>query len=506
MKTELFKAQQSAALRDVLLYLDELDNPGYGERRRKYGNRTLRKLNAAIVCRSYDKILYRLCHLTRAVILADRQRRYDKFFFGPHSPGRVDGAAGFFLDYQSDANRHTGSLNAASDGIVITYNDAAKSKFYISYKQIPLLAAMLEFLVNTVDYGEINNIFTKFVGTEVTQKEIGKGSSQLSKALYAFLAGHLPPAQKQKKFQNIADYLEARLGPSFEEEMIDDACMVDFWKEASVIESANMSDFKQFRTVFLAFLRFVDLMRDASELSFFEKARPFGTDRNTGEWEPRMKDEIEFASSYMTTKVADTQEDPLQLLATEPANVIKFLNDTEAKLIKLPIDEIFAGRFVRSLMRFEIFGQAQNRLTQVLRSNSNDLGTLLNNPTSESYRQRIEKLRQLDKHLSNLCLAIAFVLHRDCDRAEQVIVKRLDFEMLSKGKQALEKMSRKGFDAAKRGDPEATAAFEVASSPLSAIRERLKPLLQRFVDDDFWQGAFETDKKIFIKQFKRLYG
>ena len=134
------------------------------------------------------------------------------------------------------------------------------------------------------------------------------------------------------------------------------------------------------------------------------------------------------------------------------------------------------------------------------------MGTLLNNPTSESYRQRIEKLRQLDKHLSNLCLAIAFVLHRDCERAEQVIVKRLDFEMLSKGKQALEKMSRKGFDAAKRGDPEATAAFEVASSPLSAIRERLKPLLQRFVDDDFWQGAFETDKKIFIKQFKRLYG
>ena len=103
-------------------------------------------------------------------------------------------------------------------------------------------------------------------------------------------------------------------------------------------------------------------------------------------------------------------------------------------------------------------------------------------------------------------MSIAFVLQRDCPRAEQVIVKSLDFKMLSQGKQVLEKLSRKGFDAAKRGDPEATVAFEAASSPLSVIRERLKSLLQRFVDDDFWQGAFEADQEIFIEQFKRLYG
>ena len=145
-------------------------------------------------------------------------------------------------------------------------------------------------------------------------------------------------------------------------------------------------------------------------------------------------------------------------------------------------------------------------MTQALRSNANDLGPLLNNPTSEYYSQRIEKLRQLDKHLADVFLAIAFVLQRDCPRAEQVIVKSLDFKMLSQGKQALEKLSRKGFDAAKRSDPEATAAFEAASSPLSVIRERLKSLLQRFVDDDFWQGAFEADQEIFIEQFKRLYG
>ena len=93
-------------------------------------------------------------------------------------------------------------------------------------------------------------------------------------------------------------------------------------------------------------------------------------------------------------------------------------------------------------MRSEIFGQAQNRLTQALRSNANDLGPLLNNPTSEYYSQRIEKLRQLDKHLADVFLAIAFVLQRDCPRAEQVIVKSLDFKMLSQGKQALEKLSR----------------------------------------------------------------
>ena len=50
----------------------------------------------------------------------------------------------------------------------------------------------------------------------------------------------------------------------------------------------------------------------------------------------------------MATKVVDAQEDPLDLLAIEPANAIKFLNDTEAKLIKLPIEEKFAGRFVHS--------------------------------------------------------------------------------------------------------------------------------------------------------------
>ena len=207
--------------------------------------------------------------------------------------------------------------------------------------------------------------------------------------------------------------------------MIDDQCIIDFWLKESVAGSTNMSDFKQFRTVFLAFLRFVDLMRDAEDLSCFENTLPFGTDRDAGEWEPIMEDE-----SYMATKVVDAQEDPLDLLAIEPANAIKFLNDTEAKLIKLPIEEKFAGRFVHSYMRSEIFGQAQNRLTQVLRSNANDLGSLLNNPTSESYSQRIEKLRQLDKHLADLLLAIAFVLQRDCPRAEQVIVKSLDFKTL----------------------------------------------------------------------------
>ncbi|MBE88331.1 MAG: hypothetical protein CMM76_02695 [Rhodospirillaceae bacterium] len=504
MKTELFKAQQSDALRDVFSYLAEsceLDSSGYGEPRRKYGPRTLRFLSAAIVCRSYDKILYRLCHLTRAVMLADRQGQYDKFFFGDRSPGRVDGAAGFFLDYQSDTNRKSGLLRANPDGIVIDYDASAKSAFEISYKQIPLLAAMLEFLVSTVDYGEIHEIFTGLDEDKVTQKEISERSKRLSKALYAYLAKHLTPAQKQTKFQNIYRYLEGNLGSSFEEGMIDDQCIIDFWLKESVAGSTNMSDFKQFRTVFLAFLRFVDLMRDAEDLSCFENTLPFGTDRDAGEWEPAMEDE-----SYMATKVADTQEDPLDLLAIEPANAIKFLNDTEAKLIKLPIEEKFAGRFIHSYMRSEIFGQAQNRLTQVLRSNANDLGPLLNNPTSESYSQRIEKLRQLDKHLADLLLAIAFVLQRDCPRAEQVIVKSLDFKTLSQGKQVLEKLSRKGFDAAKRGDPEATVAFEVASSPLSVIRERLKSLLQRFADDDFWQGIFEADQEVFIEQFKRLYG
>ena len=504
MKTEQFKAQQSDALRDVFTYLAESSESygsSSGEPRRKYGPRTLRKLSKAIVGRSYDDILYQLCHLTRAVMLADRQGQYVDFFFGPRSSVRVDVTAGFFLDYQSDTNRHTGSMKANPDGIVIVYDASAKPTFCISYKQIPLLAAMLEFLVNTVDYGEIDDIFTGIAESKVTQKEIAERSSRLSKALYAFLVDHLTPAQKQKKFQNISKYLEKNLGSSFEEGMIDDQCMIDFWREASVAGSANMSDFKQFRTVFLAFLRFVDLMRDAADLSCFENTLPFGTDRNAGEWEPIMEDE-----SYMAPKVADAQEGPLELLATEPANAIKFLNDTEAKLLKLPIDEEFAARFVHSYMRSEIFGQAQNRLTQALRSNANDLGPLLNNPTSEYYSQRIEKLRQLDKHLADVFLAIAFVLQRDCPRAEQVIVKSLDFKMLSQGKQVLEKLSRKGFDAAKRGDPEATAAFEAASSPLSVIRERLKSLLQRFVDDDFWQGAFEADQEIFIEQFKRLYG
>ena len=158
-----------------------------------------------IACRTYAKDVFQLCHLINAVDAGGRNSdRYETFFFG------LDKATARTFAHRFDQalaapGRRRESLSRTEAGIAIRYNDG---EFNVTFGRMPLLAALLEFLIETAGYGEVDAAIDEMLGSPLQRAAVEKAANRISRGLYDFLSHHLPSVQNKMKFeQRLRDIL-----------------------------------------------------------------------------------------------------------------------------------------------------------------------------------------------------------------------------------------------------------------------------------------------------------
>jgi hypothetical protein len=276
-------------------------------------------------------------------------------------------------------------------------------------------------------------------------------------------------------------------------------------------------------------------------------ARTIGGDRSAGEIDP---DAVDAALEAIHERRA-----PLDVLLSPPANAVKFLKRTEAGAIA-PIVGAGEAAFALplSILRLQLFGAVQTRISQALRRGDRAMvARLIDGGDSPGYARRAHGLGRLHDHLEHVLLASFHCLLRA--RHEEAITVMLYLRpaadltplaalfaaydgcgdtvvrlappaagerfvnaiaadptlcpeiagLLRDAAAASRGMTRKGFQGA--GSNCGAAPFAAAVEALIALRRTAGRFLARLSRDEAeWDALYRTDREIFQARFRALYG
>jgi len=429
-----------------------------------------RQLARLIACRSYAPALLELCHLV--VVAEAAGEGYEAAFWRP-GPVRADGFRAAAADAAA-APRRFPRISAEPHAARIAYADGL---FSVSLPRAPLLAALMEFLVSTIGYEVVDDALAPLLAAPCAEAA-GAAANTLSRALYDHLREHLPAAQVQRKFQMLTDFLNRRRGE------LDDDAVLDFWRQASADQAGG--DFRTYASVYRACINLWHA---------FEVAR----DRRALEATMSIEQAGDIADQILSGETGC----PLAELTRPPASAVKFLNKRETEALTMLIEsDAAAVALPLSLLRCEVFGRQQNRLTQARRRQLSQqaLRDGIDAGPDESYADRRAVLARLAAHLERVLRAAYHVLAR---------ARRTGTES-EECARAFRGISRQGFAEEDSRDPTVGAGFAAAVDPLLEIRERLRRYAARLDSLDppagDWPRQFDADSAVFRAQFHLLYG
>jgi hypothetical protein len=506
---KLLEAGKSGELKAAFRCVAEATTPA-GELR--YGPRVCRHLGRLIVCRAYAGTVLQLCHLIVAADACGPGRgRYENFFFGCERASPA-GYRGHVERTLATGGWRRPGFRCSEKGIVVTYSDGI---FSVEFGRMPLLAAFFEFLVASVSYVEVAAIIATMLERPESQDTVRAAATAIEGLLYCYLNQHLPSVHNQTKFSLILDFFKGRTAAG--SVTIDDAAILEFWqKHADNV--AGRGDFRLFRTVSDAFVSFRRALQAAELKAAVEAALPFGGDREAGEFDPGIVLEL--------VEQGDDWRSPLLVLASEPASRVKFLNQQESDTLKKLMDYgPVAHSLPLSLLRYEVFGHRQRRITQALRKKrSAAVPDLICCRDTPDYGTWIDALESLKDHLEQVTKAALHVLLKPADEDMIQIAPANDFEhpgepqvekaamadVLAEAKQAFRSFSRQGFDEDRLDDEDVIAGFRAGVEALVATKEQIAVFLDslRRIDanDPDLGHWFQQDREVFAGQFARLYG
>ena len=468
----------------------------------KYPKSVVHQLARTVVCRAYAKPILQLCHLILIADACGRAQGYAPFFFtSVSSTGRNYRAA---LERAFSLQPERSDLRPTENGVAITYEDG---EFAVAHSRMPFLTALLDFLVTALGYSDIDDVISDLKSAPRRQKSVGAAANELSRRLYHYLADHLPSVQSQDKFQAVLEFAKTE---SSEELEVDDATVLAFWQRYSSAADSP-GDFRSYRTVFDSFVDFIRAVEAAQSRTAFDRPDTIGGDREAGEIDPDELADI--------VEAADEWRSPLEALDDEPASRIRFLNKTERDAIdavmatgpqglKLPI----------SLIRAEVFGATQARITQALRNRDQKRAVDLTScDETESYEGRTQRYDAIQQHIQRVLKASAHVLlaasSEGAPAANNVVSfpggAAIDDAVSEEIERAFKGISRRGFDATALSEPEAQDGFRIGSEVLVATRDHLAA----YVDSaeraaqgtGGWSSLFGGDRDAFRAQFIEIY-
>lgn len=304
----------------------------------KFDRRTVHELARLVTCRAFSGPLLELCHLAAA---ADRLGGYPDLFWnsGPARPSAFRARCARPPLAAPDGPR----LTRGASGLGLAYADGA---FMVTYARMPLLSALLEFLVTALGFAAVDEALSPPPTRAAQVSDRAKG---LARALHAYLADHLPTAQAQRRFRALAAFLRQRSGPAFSVDDLDDAAVLAFWL---VTAPDPALDLRTYGSALDACGRFIQALLAAAD-------RAALTDTLS------LRDGDEAAADLAAV---DPAPSPLARLAAPPADRVKALTRREAAgLEPLDGDPETVRRLPLSLMRRAVIGPAQNAMIQARR-------------------------------------------------------------------------------------------------------------------------------------------
>ena len=132
-----------------------------------------------------------------------------------------------------------------------------------------------------------------------------------------------------------------------------------------------------------------------------------------------------------------------------------------------------------SYLRAETFGALQNRLTQALRRDSDNLAVLIATGPNASYEDCVAALAGLAEHTRQVMQATLYVLRRP----HQDDADAVDLAAFATQRKAFNAINRVGFGRSALEDSTPRRAFEVLAEALPPISEALAAVLDAFEND-----------------------
>lgn len=478
----------------------------------KYSEAVLRRLAAKILDgRAHELLAFRLCHLVRCASFAAEDRGPSGWleFFCSASAGRAGWASGW-LRARLPADEEGGALHVAAtaDHVVLRY-DGHGSSMTISYGAMPLLAAFMEFLLNTLQYQTLRDTLAPMSKSSLNWRDLQDTANALSRATYAWLKKHRRPVQESRDFEAIARFL-AKRGDcgDFSVEDIDDEAVLAFWRAVS---AEPESAFRTYRKTLRAFLRFAEAMRDDVLREGIDSPAPLDAE---GEWgakeiaDPSSPgvDAMRVAAPTTSMWESGDQEDASPLERISNAE-IKFLLASEARRLALvDAHALLLPRLAHSVLRDVCFGQLQARISQSLRMNRPAIRKLVMGTPGIRYDDEAAAFEKLLNHLEGLIDAAAYALLGGSGARDSDNVRTPDFETLARGRLALKNLRREGFDELRVGAPEAIETLRRTIPAIVDLRDSLAPLCERLRSESSWTARQQEDEPVFREQFARIYG
>ena len=473
----LLATSQSDELREIFGQLADIDGPSGA----KFTKRTLAALAARIVGRAYETLLLELCHLVRAAELTEGTSHANAGFEWLFWGIEVARPSAFRAAFAS-------SRASSENGVTLRYPDG---EFGVRFGRMPMLAALMEFLVSFLGYRAVADAATQLAADGASRQTVSAVAKSLARQLYAALRDHLPTAQVQRKFDAMTMFLQREAGGDFTAHDINDQAVLDFWLASAAGDAA--ADFRGFRTTTMAFLRLRRLLMDSDSLQALAHPVAFGSDAAAGE--------VELSAETVLLPVPD--DDPLEQLQEQPAASVKAYNKRELAVLHLPVSETAGVAALRlSYLRAQTFGALQNRLTQALRRQSGDVAALIAAGPDATYADCVATLTGLAQHTRRLMEATLYVLRRQRGNDDGTA---LDLVAFSAQRKAFNAISRVGFDQAALEDPDRRAAFEGLANALVPISKALADVTGAF-EGEAWRTCERGDRSLFARAFNQLYG
>lgn len=385
----VIESGKSAALRAHFDLLDQTEVHGVA----KFAPDTLRWVQRVVSCRSYGPPLHELCHLLR--MAESRAGGPVDLLWTPMRATAGNVRAWF---QQSPAVPFPGgpAVTLTESGVHAAYRDGT---FEVTFARAADLIALAEFLVTALGFRPVDEALGRLSAAGAQAAGVGEASNALARALYAHLGEHLPSVQEGRLTRHLVDWLSDADG-DFDTRDIDDEAILAFW-EAKCGEEG----LRAYTACVRHMLRLVDLVEAAAARRGLDAARPIGPDVDAGEVDPAQVEAL--------LDSAAPADDPLSALGRPPADQVKALNGRERDRLAWSVAfGRHAERLLLTLLRVQVFGPWQARLSQRRRVRAGEVAALLDAGPEFDHAGALAEFRALASHLSRVRLAALAALLR----------------------------------------------------------------------------------------------
>jgi hypothetical protein len=374
-------------------FIDGLrETPGLSDK--KFRLADVNKLAQYLVCRNYGKACLELSYLAWAVVnyptkTLTNSPLLDFFWLNENiTPARFRQA--FEQPYSTSS--YAAFLNGAGLQLQLS-----QQPFVISPTRVGLLAVLLEVIITLAP--EQLTIIEHTLKDTHNDNVIKKLSSDLQKQIYQFLTQHLVPAQQQRRFRYISQWLsEKQANEGTTSVTITDESIMSFWQEAGLDDTSP--GYKLYASAFNDMIAVHQAIQQATQTLAIEHANTIGFDSENGEYSPDMIEEILFNEA--------AEVDDYTWLCHTP----KFLTKSQWHFIgPLMQKQFYAKTLALSFARLAVFGQWQATIVQAKRKSSTILQQKLTSPPQKDYQQYQQQLQLHNKLIVNVSMAISHIFY-----------------------------------------------------------------------------------------------